>query len=97
MMGKSRCMRVVILSILCMVCALMLMSCETLTTAKEMEIANKICQQNGGVVSLVRNSDLYAYPLEIWCLNGARFDADGVGDVYNDYTKKEKDLTTRRE
>jgi hypothetical protein len=53
-----------------------------------MDVANKLCEQNGGIASVTKSSSYSAYPLDIWCKNGAKFEADHSGNVYRDFTKK---------
>ena len=77
-------------TILCIICLLSLVSCGVLTDAKDMVVAEKVCQQNGGVVNISQTwlRSITAYPLDIWCANGAKFEADRAGHVFRDFTKK---------
>ena len=74
--------------LLCLVCLLSLVSCTSLTDLKHIEIAEKLCQQNGGISAVNIHSGIDTYPLSIWCVNGAKFDATLSGSVYRDFTKK---------
>jgi len=68
---------------------LLLVSCTSLTDSRDMDVANKICEQNGGISSVEKYyGPFITHRLNIWCINGAHFEADRSGNVYRDFTKK---------
>jgi hypothetical protein len=83
-------------TILCIICLMFIVSCSALTNNRDQDIAVELCRQNGGVSSVSSVNFLFmAYPLTIWCSNGARFESNHSGGIYRNFTKKT--LTTPAE
>lgn len=81
---------------LCIIYLSLLVSCSNNSSRPEdIDFAGNMCEQNGGISQIER---AFFPPginvLEVWCLNGAKFNISD-GAVYRDFTKKP--LTTPKE
>jgi len=72
-------MKSLIVSILCVV---LLSACGDSVKQNDIDFAKKVCENNGGLVSIDKGNISILWPISVRCSNGAKFEATSDYKIY---------------